>query len=449
MPPFIESIVILGFILALSRFIKRGSHTLQRYFIPSALLAGFLGLILGPQVFKVIPEFVTSYWAQFPKYLITVVFAGLFLGKTIPTRKELWKLSGPMLSFGNTLAWGQYVIGIGLTALVLTPFFNTNPIAGALIEVGFEGGHGTAAGLAPSFEQLGWSQGTDIALTLATLSLIAAIFSGVVLINWRNRRHGYLIDEKLWKEQRRILVRSGYNLVRFSQKINSNPKSIFFNILAFAVAIGIGVGIFEALQMAEELLLSGRTTLRFIPYVPLFPFAMIGGLIVQLSLRKFKLQHLIQRHTSQVISTIALDILIASAIATISLTAVKNNLPVVIILFIAGFTWIIGCFALLAPKMFSKYWFENGITNTGQSMGMTATGLLMNRLSDPTNQSKAREAFAYKQLAFEPFMGGGLVTATAAIVIAEFGSGFAFVTASIFMLFWLILGLYLGRLPRQ
>ncbi|MDQ5886455.1 MAG: glutamate:Na+ symporter, family, partial [Patescibacteria group bacterium] len=91
------------------------------------------------------------------------------------------------------------------------------------------------------------------------------------------------------------------------------------------------------------------------------------------------------------------------------------------------------------------YWFENGVTNTGQSMGMTATGLLMNRLADPTNQSKAREAFAYKQLAFEPFMGGGIITATAAIVIAEFGSGFAFVSAFIFMTFWLVLGLYLGK----
>lgn len=76
---------------------------------------------------------------------------------------------------------------------------------------------------------------------------------------------------------------------------------------------------------------------------------------------------------------------------------------------------------------------------------MTATGLLMNRLSDPTNQSKAREAFAYKQLAFEPFMGGGLITATAAIVIAELGSGLAFVGAFVFMTCWLVLGLVLGK----
>ena len=98
--------------------------------------------------------------------------------------------------------------------------------------------------------------------------------------------------------------------------------------------------------------------------------------------------------------------------------------------------------------MFTHHWFENGITNTGQSMGMTATGLLLNRLVDPDNHAKARESFAYKQLIFEPFMGGGLITATSAIVIYEFGSLIALIIATIVMLFWLILGLLLPRLNK-
>lgn len=445
MPPFIDSIIILAVLIATSRFIKRGSRTLQRFFIPSALLAGFIGLLLGPQLLDAIPASVTDYWSSFPKILINIVFAGLFLGKTIPGRKELWRLAGPMIAFGNTIAWGQYVIGIALASLILVPVFGASPLSGALIEIGFEGGHGTAAGLAPSFQQLGWSEGTDLALALATISLVAAIISGVALVNWRNRKHGFLIDEEAWKEQRRMLVRSGYNLVRFGQKFNTNPKAVIINLFAFVVAIGIGYGMFSGLVWVEELVLGNLTDLRFMKYVPLFPFAMIGGLILQLFLRKIKQAHLIQRHTAQVFSTIALDVLIASAVATISLSVVRDNLAVVIILSIAGIAWILGCFAVLAPRMFPEYWFENGITNTGQSMGMTATGLLMNRLADPTNKTHAREGFAYKQLAFEPFMGGGLVTATAAIVIAEFGSWFAFISALIFTLFWLITGLVLKK----
>jgi len=32
-------------------------------------------------------------------------------------------MAGPQVSFGQALAWGQYVIGIGPALLVLKPFF--------------------------------------------------------------------------------------------------------------------------------------------------------------------------------------------------------------------------------------------------------------------------------------------------------------------------------------
>lgn len=121
MSPAVDSVLVLGLIIMLARFIKRGSRFFQHYFIPSALIAGFGGLLLGPQIFEAVPAEVTQYWATYPKYLITLVFAGLFLGKTIPKRKEIWQISGPMIAFGNILAWGQYVLGIAITMFILTP----------------------------------------------------------------------------------------------------------------------------------------------------------------------------------------------------------------------------------------------------------------------------------------------------------------------------------------
>lgn len=193
MPPLVDSIILLLIVLLVARFIKRQVVFLQRLFIPSSLIAGVVGLLLGPQVLGLLEPEVTEYWEHFPEVLITIVFAGLFLGKFIPSAKEIWKTSAPMIAFGNTLAWGQYVIGIALSLFVLSPFFGTNPMVGSLIEISFEGGHGTAAGLAPTFAELGWSEGTDIALGLATFSLVAAIVSGVILINIHNRRRLSLI----------------------------------------------------------------------------------------------------------------------------------------------------------------------------------------------------------------------------------------------------------------
>jgi ESS family glutamate:Na+ symporter len=411
-------------------------------------VAGVGALILGPQLLGTIPSEITDYWAKFPKYLITVVFAGLFLGRFIPSWKEIWRQAGPMIAFGNTMAWGQYVLGIILVIAVLVPVFDTNPLAASLMEISFAGGHGTAAGLAPTFEQLGWSEGTDIALGLATLSIVTAVFSGILFVNIMHRRRNNALDEEEAQRQRQHMIRSGYNLIRFTERVSANPKAIAINIGAFIAAIGIGWALLQGLIKLENWVLSGVTETRFFEYVPLFPLAMIGGLIVQLGLKKIHKQHFIQRRTAEIISAIALDLLIASAIATVSLNVIGDNLPVFITLGLAGIIFIISCFFILAPRMFSSNWFERGITDYGQAMGMTATGLLLNRLADPANKIKIRESFAYKQLIFEPFMGGGLVTAMAVIFMHEFGLVPVLIVSTIVMLFWLMVGLRLGKSAR-
>lgn len=445
MPPIFDSIIVLAFILIVARFVKRGSPLLQKLFIPSSLVAGLAGLILGPQVFGSIPETITSHWAGLPKHLINVVFAGLFLGKIIPARKQIWRQAGPMIAFGNTMAWGQYVLGISLAVFVLSPLFGTNPLAGTLIEMSFEGGHGTAAGLAPTFAQLGWPEGTDIALGLATISLITALLTGILFVNLHYRKHRTALGEEERNKLEKQFIRSGYNLNALSEKINTNPKAILINLAAFAAAIGIGWLLLKGLIMAEDMILGGFTDLRFFPYLPLFPLAMIGGLILQMTLRKFNRQTLIQRRTAEIFSAIALDVLIASAVATVSLQVIGQNLGVFIILALAGICWALFCLLVLSPRIFPHNWFVNGITSYGQSMGMTATGLLTNRLADPANKHHVREAFAYKQLAFEPFMGGGIVTATAAIVIFEFGPWWPLTVSLVVTLFWMIVGLRMKR----
>jgi ESS family glutamate:Na+ symporter len=450
MHPLVQSIIALALILAIARFIKRGSGVLQKFFIPSALVAGVMGLVLGPQLLDAVPKELTDYWAAWPKYLITVVFAGLFLGKVIPGRKEIWRISGPMIAFGNTLAWGQYVLGIAATLFFLGPVFGTNPLAGSLIEISFEGGHGTAAGLAPTFEELGWSEGTDIALGLATLSIVMAIIIGILFVNWHSRKGGgNYIDPEIKDKQRQQMIRNGYNLITLGRKFQAGPKGIIINVAAFAAAIGLGWLLLKGFVWLEEILLQGITDIRFFTHLPLFPLAMIGGLIVQMTLRKLGRQTLINRRTASIISTIALDILIASAIATVSLSAIGNNLPVFLTFGVLGIVWIVGVFWFLAPRMFSTYWFEKGLTNMGQSMGMTATGLLIGRLADPSNHSKARESFGYKQLAFEPFMGGGVVTVGSVILLYEFGQVPVLIAVTLITIFWLVLGLHLGKKRSQ
>lgn len=445
----IQSLAILASIIVLARYIKRRSKLLQRYFIPSSLVAGAIGLIFGPQVLRVVPAELVHYWSTLPKYLIVVVFAGIFLGRLIPSRREIWRLAGPQIAFGNTLAWGQYVVGLLLALIVLTPIFHVSPLAGTLIEISFEGGHGTSAGLAPVFDQLGWSEGTDIALALATFSLVMAIVLGVIFINQHNQHTKTELDDESFAQQRRQLIRSGYNLINFGRKIDTDPAAVMRALIGFGIAIGIGWLILKGFMWAESAALHGVTDMRFFTHLPLFTFALIGGLIVQLGLRRMQRTHFVDRRVAEVISALALDVLIASAVGTVSLRAIGNNVPTFLLLGIAGTAWIVLAFWWFAPRMFPSHWFEKGVTNFGQSMGMTATGFLLQRLADPNNHSRARESFAYKQLVFEPFMGGGIVTAMAVVFVYEFGIKAALALSVVQFLFWLGLGLYLARVYRE
>lgn len=444
MPVWFQAIVVLAMVWIVARFIKRRTPLLHRYFIPSSIVGGLLLLLIGHQVGGIIPNDITGFLSQLPALLINVVFAGLFLGKTIPKPRQIWQQAGPMIAFGSTMAWGMYVIGILLVVFVLSPLFGAPPIFASLLEVSFSGGHGTAAGLAPMFAELGWADATDMALGLATFSIVAAVVTGLVIMNIYNRRSGRIFDQATMRVQQRRMIRNGYSLTNVTRALETNPRENMFVLLLIAVSIGLGWLMWHGLAWLENQLLGTTTDIRVFMHLPLFPLAMFGGLLVQGALRVTNRDDRVSAKAVHTFGSIALDLLIITAIGTMALNVIAHNIASFAVLAIAGVTWIVGAFFVLAPRIFKKHWFEYGMTDLGQAMGMTATGLLLNRLVDPLNRTGAREAFAYKQLAYEPFMGGGIVTAMAAIVIVEFGLMTAFIIALSVFVFWLVVGLLLG-----
>jgi ESS family glutamate:Na+ symporter len=449
MPVWFQSIVILFIVWVVARGAKRNVALLQRYFIPSSLIGGVILLLISHQVMGIIPESLAKWIAALPAVLINIVFAAMFIGHKRPTVKQVWEQAGPMIAFGNTIAWGMYVIGILLVLLILGPLFGTPPLFGALLEISFSGGHGTAAGLAPTFAKLGQPQATDVALGLATLSIVTAVISGIAIINIYNHRTGRVFDRATMQAQQRRMIRNGYDLTRVTKNIESKPKDTIIAIVLLGSGVAIGWLLLQLLTWGENVILGSFTDIRVFAHLPLFPLAMFGGLIVQWYLELFHLERTVNLRTIQTLSAITLDLLIVTAIGTMSLNVIGHNFAAFMIIAVTGIVWILGAFAFLAPKFFHKHWFEYGMTDMGQAMGMTATGLLLNRLVDPLNRTGARESFAYKQLAYEPFMGGGIVTAFAVVAIVEFGQLTVLGVSAVVFLFWLILGLHLGRKNRR
>ncbi|GAA4475101.1 sodium/glutamate symporter [Enteractinococcus fodinae] len=431
------AILLLGVLALVGIAVRAYSKTAQKLFLPVSLIAGFIALIVGPQVLGRLGGWlgwdgltegglfgaeVMSVWSEIPGLLISVVFAALFLGSAIPSPKRAVTLLGPQLSLGFTFASGQYVIGMLLAVLILVPLFNVSPMFGALIEIGFEGGHGTAAGMAPVMTELGFEEGGDLALVMATVGILSGVIVGVIAVNWAARRgHSETLDVK--SNQDPEIAQGFYHRDQPSggaQTVRSESlDTLTLHIGIIAVAIIIGQGILSGLQAVEQWLWAD--SIEIFAYVPLFPLAMLGGVIIQLVADKTGLANLIDRGTMERIQGLALDTLIIAALATLSLDAIANNIGPFAILAIAGIAWNVFVLFFLAPRFIQSYWFERGIADFGQSMGVTATGLLLLRMADPKQESPAYEAFGYKQLAFEPFFGGGLVTAASIPLIVQLG----------------------------
>lgn len=444
MPIWFQSIIMLGIVWIVARFVKRHTKILQRYFIPSSIVGGAMLLLLGPQVIEIIPSEMTGWLSILPALLINVVFAGLFIGKQIPKPKQIWQQAGPMIAFGNSIAWGMYVVAILLVLLLLGPVFGALPGFGALLEVSFSGGHGTAAGLAPVFEEMGQTGVRTMSLALATYSIVMAIVLGVAIINIYNRRVGRIIDKASMKVQQRRMIRNGYSLTHLTRKLEYKPFKSLVVFCLFGLAILLGWLMLTGLVWAEDILLAGQTDIRVFGNLPLFPVVMFGGLIIQIVLGGTKLERYIDLQIVQTISSVALDLLIITAIGTMSLSVIASNFESFAIIAVAGTAWVLFALVVLAPRFYRNHWFEYAMTDFGQAMGTTATGLLMNRLVDPLNRTGAREAFAYKQLAYEPFMGGGIVTAFAVVAIVEFGLVPVLIVSSVCLAFWIVAGLIFG-----
>lgn len=434
------SLLILLTICSLSLFFYRTQVRLFKL-VPFGLLVAVAILILF-NFDSLNVASVTAGWNTLPALMINVVFATLFLGKKIISPKKIWQFAGPQIVFGQTLAWGQYVVGIVLTALVLVPVYNMSPLAGALIEISFEGGHGTAAGLQPLFNELNFADGADLALGLATVGIAVGLFSGLLMTAIVRLRHKKPKRPSQGKTRPLVSLFGSFILQTRSQFFSRyTVVRTFVQIALVLVAIGIGVLLKSALVQLEDWLRLLYDVPQIIQHIPLFPLAMIGGILLQVFLNTFGASKLVHGKTIAFIGAMALEIVIVAAIATMSLATISSNFEPFLLLATAGTIWNVAVFLILAPRIMSGYWFERGVGDYGQSMGMTATGLLLMKTADPSNRSQALERFGYKQLLFEPIVGGGLFTAASMILISRYGLGVMFVLTLVVTIFWTVLGL--------
>lgn len=443
----------LSILLLIGKLLRIQVGLFRKLFLPASIIAGFLGLMLGPYGLgktnlQIIPQDMLNNWSMFPGQLINVVFACLFLGVSIPTLRKIWNEAAPQFCYGWVVGMGQYVIGIGITLAVLQPVFGVPLIFGCLLEIGFAGGHGTAAGLQDTFTQLGFSAGKELSVMSATVGIVSAALFGMILINMAVRR-GFthitgLQKNKALQDDRGLLPHGSRDAGSVITIAPAALEPFAFHAAFVAGAILIGWYMLSGIQW-----LSAATTPDLFQSFPLFPMAMVGGIIIQIIASKLNIARYLDRKSFERILGFALDFLVVSAIASIRLEVFFSYFWPFVILMIAGLLWVIGTTWFLARYMLPDVWFERAIVEYGMQTGVTATGLLLLRVVDPKFETPAAESFGFKMMLSAIFLGGGFITAIAPVLVVNYNVAVLLTGGVVTIAIALAIAMYSGWMHRS
>ncbi len=419
------ALACLSLILAVGRALGARLQ-LRLWGIPEALLAGMVGLLLAPGgPLPLLPPQVMQLWADLPLVLLTLVFGSLLLGKPLPKLEGLWRPVSGQVSLALVLAFGQYVVGGLAVLLVLQPWLGVSPVMACLIEVAYEGGHGSAAAMGPSYAALGFPGGQALGLAMATVGLLSSTLVGGLVVVLARSRGWLLADAPGSAPSEQTSTASGGS---------GGAAAWAVNLALVGVAVLTGVGLLAGLRWLTAGLGDGVASV--VDALPVFPLAIVGSLLVRLALERSGKAHWASSAVQGQVGTLSADLLITAATAGLDLALLKADWLPLTVLALGGLVWNLAVTLLLAPRLLPADWFERAVIEFGQATGVAASGLLLLRMADPDDRSDALPAFSIKQLMLQPFLAGGVVTVVAPLAVAGWGlplwTGFCFALVLLF-----------------
>ena len=385
---------------------------LERFGLPIAVISGVVGISVGPFGFvHFLSKETTNVWSNFPTPLLSLVFATLMMGRPIPNINGLVRPILNQFLLALSLGFGQFFIGGLVVKYLLSQYMDTNPLMGCLIEVGFEGGHGAASIIGESFNRLGFPIGLDLGLAMATMGLLSSSILGSIFI-FLGRTLGLSDTKEIFEKKDDVNVNTKI-------RIFADLRILIINLGFSGLAISFGFLLLTFLRFTSSSL--GQFSQEIIFSLPVFPFILIGSLLIRYILEKTKNTEFISNILQREIGILSTDLLIFTAMASLDIDVVFENWILILVFTIFGLFWNLICIAYFAYFIFDDYWFEKSLIEFGNSTGVVASGLLLLRLADPKNISKTLPIFTSKQLFAQLILSGGLFTVLAPLIISKIG----------------------------
>ena len=386
---------LISALLLVGQILRAKIKLVQRLFIPPSLIAGLLGLALGPNGLGWLPfsESLGTYAA----ILIAIVFSALPFSSANTSMKEVVRTAGPMWAYaqlGMLLQWG--IVGLFGLFIMKAIWPELHDAFGIMFPTGFYGGHGTAAAIGSAFEGLNWEEARSLGMMTATLGVICAIGGGLILIKWatRNKQTAFISDfSELPDELRSGLVPADKRTsigTATTSSISIDSLTFHFALVCVAALIGY---------------LCSRGVKAYFPMLelPVFSCAFVAGLLLKRLFDATKISEYVCPQTTIRIGSMDTDLLVAFGVASIKMSViVKYALPLTVLV-VCGTAITLLITFYFGRKLSKNYWFERTIFAWGWWTGTMAMGIALLRIVDPKLSSKAMDDYALAYLPIVPF----------------------------------------------
>ena len=397
-------ICIISGLLVIAHLLRAGIPWLSRFLIPSSMIAGLIGLALGPSGYDLLPfsrgEDGNTLLGTYPGILIVLLFATLLMGHR-PTQltRETWRGTRTSFLYNLGSEFMQYgvvlCVGVALLAFVFTDLRDEFMV---MLPGGFAGGHGTAAVYADAMPQ--WEAARSIGFTFATLGILCAVFGGLVLVNLARRRGWVARDVPVaTTDGAQVAPEQSSFLPSLFQASTGRTtvNSIALEPLAWHVALVLAVygATVTVMPTIRELLPP-----KFV--LPAFVIAMVIGWFVQTALDLAKVGQYVDAKTIGSIGSLASDYLVAFGIASINVQIVLTHAVPLVVFALLGLALCVGWLLIVAPRVYKEHWFESGIFTYGWNTGTIAFGVALLRIVDKRSDSKVLSDYGVAYVAIGP-----------------------------------------------
>lgn len=390
---------ILSLALLIATVIRARVKFFQKYLIPNALTAGFLVLpfynFLLPHV-----GFSSVQLGEITYHFLGLSF--IALGLRTPPKGEKRGPAVFQTSIGIiSQIVLQAIIGFGLTLILIYTFMpNLFHSFGFLLPLGFAEGPGQAFSIGESWKAYGIEDAGNIGLTFAAIGFVLCCFGGIFLINHALKK-GWISQQELRhmrKKETQTGIRPrnakldvGAYQTTDTEAIDSVSLHMALVLMSYFGAWLMLKGVTFLLDMIGPIgheLAANLWGLHFI-------FAVSMGLLIRQIIKAFKVDYIVDNRTMTRISGLSVDIMVTSAVAAISVTAVaKYWLPLTII---AGLGAVATFFTTIwfCSRLFSDHRFYRTLFIFGVSTGTLSTGLALLRAVDPEFESPVAVDYTY------------------------------------------------------